>query len=231
MRTSRLPLLAPVLAAGALLAACSGGTSTGSTYDVTAGDDSCAVSDTELDAGAATFEVKNSGKDVTEVYVYGRDGDEFTKVIGEKENIGPGTSQSFDVDLKAGTYEVACKPGMKGDGIRTRITVTGEGGGESDTSYDKELEFAVAADGTVAAPDDLTVDAGDRVEFKLENEAADEYYLTVTGPAGDRVGEGEAQGGADGEFVAELADAGDYTVAVHPDGKEAAAREFTVTVR
>ena len=73
------------------------------------------VARTDLDAGTSTFAVKNDGDDVTEVYVYA-DGDE---VKGEVENIGPGTSRDLDVDLTAGEYEVACKPGMKGDGIRT----------------------------------------------------------------------------------------------------------------
>jgi iron uptake system component EfeO len=44
-------------------------------------------------------------------------------VMTEKENIGPGTSATVAVDLAAGAYEVACKPGMTGDGIRTALTV------------------------------------------------------------------------------------------------------------
>jgi iron uptake system component EfeO len=109
----------------AATAACSGGGGSAPSYDVKAGDSSCQVSRTDLPAGKATFKVTNAGSQVTEVYVYAREGGEFTKVVGEKENIGPGTSQSFTVDLSAGTYEVACKPGMKGDGIRTKVTVAG----------------------------------------------------------------------------------------------------------
>jgi iron uptake system component EfeO len=101
------------------LAACSGGAS-GSAVAITATDTECRVARTGLDAGDTTFRVTNDGKDVTEVYVYAP-GD---KVVTEKENIGPGTSATFSVDLAAGDYEIACKPGQKGDGIRTAIHVT-----------------------------------------------------------------------------------------------------------
>jgi iron uptake system component EfeO len=46
--------------------------------------------------------------------------------MGEVENIGPGLSRNLVVDLEKGTYEGACKPGMVGDGIRQKLTVTGE---------------------------------------------------------------------------------------------------------
>jgi iron uptake system component EfeO len=232
VRTRSLALLAGV-AATLTLSSCSGG-SGGTTYDVKAGDDSCAVSDTSPDAGSATFKVQNTGSKVTEVYVYGKDGDAFTKIMGEKENIGPGTSQSFSVDLAAGEYEVACKPGMEGEGIRTRITVSGDGGGtsseESESAYDKELEFEVAADGTVKPPTGLRASVGDKVEFKLENEAGDEYYLEVQDASGAQVDKTPAEGGSEGELIAELSKAGTYTVRVYPEDEESQAKQFPVTV-
>ena len=118
---------------------------------------------------------------------------------------------------------------MKGDGIRTPVTVTGEGG-EEEAAYDKELEFAVAADGSVTAPDDLTAATGDKVEFKLENDADEEYYLEVLDADSTEVGEGEAAGGSDAEFVAGLTEAGDYRVKVYADGREDEAQSFTVSV-
>ena len=127
-----LPVLAALAAVCALaLTACGSDSSSsggGASVTVKAGDDSCDVSDTSLDAGKTDIQVQNVGSDVTEVYVYGKEGGGFTKIMGEKENIGPGTSQSFSVDLAAGDYQVACKPGMTGDGIRTDVKVTGEGG-------------------------------------------------------------------------------------------------------
>ncbi|MFB7330914.1 iron uptake system protein EfeO [Streptomyces adustus] len=40
-------------------------------------------------------------------------------------NIGPGTKAVITAEIKAGDYEIACKPGMKGDGIRQKVTATG----------------------------------------------------------------------------------------------------------
>jgi iron uptake system component EfeO len=88
---------------------------------VTSSESTCEVSSTSLDAGTHTFSVTNKGSDATEVYVYA-DGD---KVVGEVEDIGPGLTRDLKVKLAAGSYSVACKPGQKGDGIRTLITVTG----------------------------------------------------------------------------------------------------------
>ena len=120
----RLLLAAPLLLAGAALAGCGGsGSGSGTEVEVSASDDACKVSDTELEAGDTTFAVTNDGDQVTEVYVYGEKDGAYTKVVSEVENIGPGTSRDMDVDLAAGSYEVACKPGQKGDGIRTKITV------------------------------------------------------------------------------------------------------------
>ncbi|MGI8433158.1 MAG: cupredoxin domain-containing protein [Nocardioidaceae bacterium] len=92
------------------------------TYKVDSTDTTCDVEKTDLASGPATFEVSNSGSDVTEVYIYAEGGD-FTDIVEEAENIGPGTARSLDVDLNPGQYHVTCKPGMTGDGISTLITV------------------------------------------------------------------------------------------------------------
>jgi iron uptake system component EfeO len=107
--------------------------------DVTAGDESCEVSDTELDAGLHTFEVTNEGSDVTEFYVYA----EGDRILQEVENIGPGLTRELRVELPAGTYEGTCKPGMIGDGIRTDIEVSGEQA--APLSEDEALTAAAAS--------------------------------------------------------------------------------------
>ncbi|KAB1910563.1 iron uptake system protein EfeO, partial [Micromonospora sp. AMSO31t] len=68
-----------------------------------------------------TFKVTNSGSKVNEFYVYAA-GD---RVMGEVENIAPGLSRELRVELPAGTYETACKPGMSGRGIRGALKVSG----------------------------------------------------------------------------------------------------------
>ncbi|MFJ8307881.1 MULTISPECIES: iron uptake system protein EfeO [unclassified Streptomyces] len=93
----------------------------GDTVRVTATDDSCELSKTEFPAGHITFDIANKGSKVTEVYLLFPD----DRIVAERENIGPGLKQQLTAEVKAGSYEVACKPGMKGDGIRQKVTVTG----------------------------------------------------------------------------------------------------------
>jgi iron uptake system component EfeO len=111
------------------LAACGGGDSSSAGSDaaaddiaVAATDDACDVASSDLEAGVHQFTVTNTGSKVTEFYVYA-DGD---RVMGEVENIAPGVARELRVELPAGDYETACKPGMVGDGIRTALAVTGE---------------------------------------------------------------------------------------------------------
>ena len=68
--------------------------------------------------------MSNEGSQITEVYVYGA-GD---RIIGEVENIGPATSRDLIVNVTPGDYQIACKPGMTGDGIRQALQVTGTDG-------------------------------------------------------------------------------------------------------
>ncbi|MBJ7453891.1 MAG: peptidase M75, partial [Blastococcus sp.] len=60
-------------------------------------------------------------------------------VMAEVENIAPGLSRPLLVELPAGEYEIACKPGMTGDGIRNPLTVTGE---SAELSEDESLAQA-----------------------------------------------------------------------------------------
>jgi iron uptake system component EfeO len=192
----------------------------GATVAVAAAEDSCAVERTELDAGAVTFAVTNKGSSTTEVYVYGEDGGRYTRVIGEVENIGPGTSRNLDVDLSAGSYEVACKPGQSGDGIRTRITVSGEGGeseGE-ESGYDREIELST--DGTTITGLDGGAKRGERIEFTLTNGADGPRTLELKDPDGGVAGEAEVEAGATGELVVDLDAAGNWQVIVEGDGLE-----------
>ncbi|MFF3300718.1 iron uptake system protein EfeO [Streptomyces sp. NPDC001741] len=88
---------------------------------VVAGDSSCEVSSKRIPAGHVELAVENKGSKVTEVYVLFPDG----RIVTERENIGPGTKARVTAEIKAGTYEIACKPGMKGKGIRQTVEVTG----------------------------------------------------------------------------------------------------------
>jgi iron uptake system component EfeO len=186
------------------LAACSNGT--GTAVAIRATDSVCEVAKTDLAAGKTTFRVRNAGHDVTEVYVYAP-GD---KVVTEKENIGPGTTATFTADLAAGHYQVACKPGQKGDGIRTDVHVTGAGGPAAKAA-DREVGFE-AKDFTYEGLDALAVKAGETVKFEMDNEGPAQHELEVLGPDGQAIGEiGPTDKGEDGEVTLTFAKAGTYT--------------------
>lgn len=87
--------------------------------DVVSTDTTCKAEKTEFEPGKHTFRVVNEGDKATELYVLG----ENDKVIGEVENVGPGTSRTLSANLKAGSYNLGCKPGQSGPFIKQPITV------------------------------------------------------------------------------------------------------------
>ncbi|MEV6393789.1 iron uptake system protein EfeO [Streptomyces sp. NPDC051907] len=105
---------------------------------VVAKDDACEVSKKEFPAGHVELAIENKGSKVTEVYILFPD----DRIVSERENIGPGTKQKLTAEVKAGSYEIACKPGMKGDGIRQKVTATGDG---KAVKRSPEQDAAVAA--------------------------------------------------------------------------------------
>jgi iron uptake system component EfeO len=130
LRTIRILALVAAGSLGGTLAACGGGddatsgssaAGAGGPITVKATDTSCEVAQSALNAGTHVFAITNAGAKVTEFYVYAA-GD---RVMGEVENITPGLSRELRVELPAGSYQTACKPGMIGDGIRAALTVSG----------------------------------------------------------------------------------------------------------
>jgi len=145
----RKPLLVALLAAVPLVAACTENTDGSQTTDaggsrtieVTSTDEGCDLSATEAPSGTLTFRVANDGSAVTEFYLLGEDGQ---RIVGEVENIGPKLSRELVVSAPAGAYVTACKPGMKGEGIRGDFTVTKSDqeptAGTDDAAVDQALE-------------------------------------------------------------------------------------------
>ncbi len=134
--------LAAVVAIVPVLAACgtestkkSGGAEGDArSLTVSSTDDDCDVSAAEAPAGTLTFDVTNNGSQVTEFYLLGDDG---LRIVAEVENIGPQNTAPLTVNAPAGKYVTACKPGMKGEGIRADFTVT-ESDEEVDVSADDQ---------------------------------------------------------------------------------------------
>ncbi len=146
MKPARLATaLVGVLALPALASCTDNTTSTATksdsrTISVTSTDTSCKLSADKAPSGNLVYKVKNSGDKVTEFYLYGDDG---LRIVGEVENVGPGLSRDLVINVPAGRYVPACKPGMVGKGIRTDFTVT-ESGEKSAVSGATQQQIATA---------------------------------------------------------------------------------------
>lgn len=91
---------------------------------VSSTDAECTVSANSTASGNTTFQISNSGGQITEFYLLGSDG---LRIVAEKENIAPGASADLSVSLQPGDYFTACKPGMRGANVgETAFTVTGD---------------------------------------------------------------------------------------------------------
>lgn len=111
----------------------------GESIAVTSTNDECTVSADSAASGTLRFDVRNSGDRVTEFYMLGDDG---LRIIGEVENIAPGTSRTLTFQAQPGSYYTVCKPGMIGDGIgQSAFTVTGDA---IEIAADDEEAFAGA---------------------------------------------------------------------------------------
>ncbi|MFU8849682.1 iron uptake system protein EfeO [Micromonospora sp. SL1-18] len=188
MRTSRFVVLATAgLLAVAGLAGCGGGdkkdAKAGGPIMVKATDAACEVGATEIEAGQVTFAITNSGSKVNEFYVYAA-GD---RVMGEVENIAPGLSRELRVELPAGTYETACKPGMSGRGIRGALKVTGTAASvapdavltEATASYQRYINSQTDALLTRTEEFAAAVKAGDVAKAKALYPVARTYFERI----------------------------------------------------
>ncbi|MER6427073.1 iron uptake system protein EfeO [Streptomyces sp900105245] len=140
MRAVRLTVTAAVTTAAlTALSACTAKSDAkdGDAIQVTAADTTCETSSKTVPAGHVTLKIENKGSRATEVEIVFPD----DRIVSEKENIGPGTKYTLTAEVKAGSYEIACRPGMKGHGVRQKLTVTGSG---KTAKRDPKLDQAVA---------------------------------------------------------------------------------------
>jgi iron uptake system component EfeO len=144
-------IAAGLLVAAPVLASCgtestepsgSGGGDDSRALTVDSSDDACEVSTAEAPAGTITFDVTNSGSQVTEFYLLAEDG---LRIVAEVENIGPAITRPLTANVPAGKYVTACKPGMTGDGIRSDFTVT---------ESDEDVKVSEDEEGLVTAAQD-----------------------------------------------------------------------------
>ncbi|XVV15908.1 iron uptake system protein EfeO [Actinoplanes sp. CA-131856] len=183
----KTPLLLAV-ATVCTVAACGSGDSgadeaAGGPIAVKASDTGCEVAKTTVDAGTSVFAITNGGNKVTEFYVYAP-GD---RVMAEVENIAPGLSRNLHVELPAGTYETACKPGMIGKGIRGALTVSGSAPAltedaklaEATASYSRYVKSQTAALETKTTEFVTAVKAGKVDEAKALFPIARTYWERI----------------------------------------------------
>jgi len=186
--TAALPVKAaatiagPLMVAGLVLSACSGGEAD-VTAEVSGTDDACTIANDVLQAGTIAFEFTNEGKDVSELYVL----DDAEEVVGEVENVTTGTTRTLKVDLVAGDYQVRCKPGMTGDGFTSPFSVVGDGG-TAQAEPGQTIDFE-SIDFGYENLDLSTISAEDTVRFEMENIADQPHEFEVLNPDGDPIGE------------------------------------------
>ncbi|MGJ4844098.1 MULTISPECIES: iron uptake system protein EfeO [unclassified Leifsonia] len=108
---------------------------------VTLNDEKCTVSTATAPSGAVTFQVTNTGSDVNEFEVLAED---KLRIAGEKENVGPGTTVNYVVQLAEGDYFTACKKGMVGSPTSyAKFTVTKGEKANVSASDSKQVSQAV----------------------------------------------------------------------------------------
>lgn len=132
----RYPVLALALV---LVSACGDGTDTAAVTEisVTLQDGSIELSQGMVEGGSLSMEVVNEGTMVHEIEVFAGDETDLPvsngvadtsglTLIDEVEDIVPGATQMFDLDLEPGHYVIICNlPGHYELGMVTELTVGG----------------------------------------------------------------------------------------------------------
>ncbi|MFF4131330.1 iron uptake system protein EfeO [Streptomyces mirabilis] len=195
MRAVRLSVVTAAATAAAL-AAVTGCTEksdagSGDAIQVTAADSKCETSSKSVPAGQVTLNIENKGSKATEVEILFPD----DRIVSEKENIGPGTKYTLTAEVKAGSYEIACRPGMKGLGVRQKLAVTGGTVAKRDPRLDKAVaayrEYAQEqADATIPKVETFAnaVKAGD-IEAAKQAYAPSRFGWESTEPIAESFGD------------------------------------------
>jgi iron uptake system component EfeO len=136
-----LRIATPLFACGLLalvFSACgSSADPNGETVKVAISDAGCSPAKLDLTAGAKNFEISTTGSGkVTEYEIL--DG---TRILGERENLTPGVTGKFSLNLPAGEYASYCPNGKTTE--YGKVVVTGDGGSTESTGS-KNLDTATA---------------------------------------------------------------------------------------
>lgn len=143
MKYSRIaaPLFACVLLAVAAAGCGQKSDPNGETVKVGISDAGCSPATLKLTAGAKNFEVESTGSGkVTEYEIL--DG---TRILGERENLTPGITGKFSLNLPAGEYSSYCPNGSSTE--YGKVIVTGGAGASGAAGGSKSLKQATAGYG------------------------------------------------------------------------------------
>ncbi|PSK62304.1 Iron uptake system component EfeO [Micromonospora sp. MH33] len=202
----------------------------GDQVPVTATDTSCEVATTLFNPGAVTFTVTNRGQQATGVYLYGREDAGFTKVVAEAADVAPGKTGDLRATLATGQYEVACRPGRQGDGVRIRITVSDDGtvaSAAAETAYDREVAVELTAAGITGA-EGLIAEPGEKIAFRVTNKTTGARTLYVLNPDAKPAAEIKVEPNGKAEAVVALGGAGNWTLKAQGEGVAPVNRQFVV---
>jgi iron uptake system component EfeO len=120
----------------------SGGGSDNRTVNVTIADAGCSAEPTSIQAGPATFKVANDeAKTVNEAELINEAG----RILAERENLSPGLSGSFSLNLDAGDYSIYC-PGAQNETVKFTVT-GGKAVKKKPSAIDDQLAQGVAGYG------------------------------------------------------------------------------------
>lgn len=202
----RRALLVGTLLVAAVVASGCSKTDADTTTEVTGTDTTCVLENDVLEAGTIAFAFTNEGDKTSELYVLRANDD----IVGEVENVGPGTTRDLTVDLTKGSYRARCKPGQTGDGITVPFTVTGEGG-TAQAQPDRTITF----DAEDFSYQDLELDdvtAGETIRFEMTNGGEQPHEFEVLDPQEVAVGEVAAvEPGESGGATITFDEPGTYT--------------------
>jgi iron uptake system component EfeO len=104
------------------------------TVNVTITSKGCTADPTTIPAGATTFKIVNKDADaITEAELLNGD-----TILGEKENLTPGLSGTFSLNVKEGKYQLYC-PGAKGGPEKVDFVVTAAAAGAPQATLAPEV--------------------------------------------------------------------------------------------
>ena len=113
----------------------------GAPLTVTITDDTCALSAATAPSGVVNFKLANNGTVRNEFEILAED---KLRIVGERENLGPGTTVDYSITLQPGTYYTACKKNMVGALVGVaQFTVT-DSGTKIEVSADEKAQIDAA---------------------------------------------------------------------------------------